>query len=365
MAAEKKTSNHQKAFGWAARDISGILSPFNFTRRATEESDVRIKILYCGICHSDLHLSKSDIDFPITYPLVPGHEIVGEVIETGANVKKFKAGDRAGVGCLVRSCGDCEQCHESLESYCHKMVLTYNSTDHDGSPTYGGYSDTIIVHERYVFRIPERLPLHSAAPLLCAGITVYSPMRYFGLDRPGLHVGVVGLGGLGHVAVKFAKAMGMTATVISTSPHKQKEAIELLRADRFLVSTNDQQLKEAIGSLDGIIDTVSAYHPIAPLLGLLKQHGKLVVLGASAEPLRVPSIPLLLGRKIVSGSAAGGMKETEEMIDFAAEHNINAEVEVIPMNYVNTAMERLAKGDVKYRFVIDVGNSLKADYMNG
>ncbi|PKU83142.1 putative mannitol dehydrogenase [Dendrobium catenatum] len=352
MAAEKKTRHQNKAFGWAARDTSGILSPFNFTRRATEESDVRIKILYCGICHTDLHMSKSVIDFPITYPLVPGHEIVGEVIETGANVKKFNAGDRAGVGCFVRSCGDCDQCNESLESYCNRAVMTYNGTDHDGSPTYGGYSDTIVVHERYVFLIPDRLPLHSAAPLLCAGITVYSPMRYFGLDRPGLHVGVVGLGGLGHVAVKFAKAMGMSATVISTSPHKQKEAIELLGADRFL---------EAIGSLDGIIDTVSAYHPIAPSLGLLKAHGKLVVLGASKEPLQVPSIPLLLGRKIVSGSAAGGMKETQEMINFAAEHNISAEVEVIPMSYVNTAMERLAKGDVKYRFVIDVGSSLKAD----
>lgn len=359
MAAEKKTIIHQKAFGWAARDTSGILSPFGFTRRATEESDVRIKILYCGICHSDLHMATSDIDFPINYPVVPGHEIIGEVVEAGEKVKKFKPGDKAGVGCFVRSCGDCEQCNENLESYCHRAVMTYNGTDYDGSPTYGGYSDTIVVHERYVFRISGKLPLHSTAPLLCAGITVYSPMRYFGLDRAGLHIGVVGLGGLGHVAVRFAKAMDMRVTVISTSPHKQKEAIGLLGADHFLVSTDEEEIKAATGSLDGIIDTVSAYHPIAPLLGLLKAHGKLVVLGAPKEPLRVPSIPLLMGRKIVSGSAAGGMKETQEMLDFAAEHNITAEVEVISMNYVNTAMERLAKGDIRYRFVIDVANTLK------
>ncbi|XP_020583038.1 probable mannitol dehydrogenase [Phalaenopsis equestris] len=359
MAAEKKTSTHHKALGWAARDNSGILSPFNFTIRATDESDVRIKILYCGICHSDLHLSKQDIDFPITYPLVPGHEIIGEVVEAGDKVKKFKVGDKGGVGCFVRSCGDCEQCEESLESYCHRAVTTYNATDYDGLPTYGGYSDTIVVHERYVFHIPDQLPLHSAAPLLYAGITVYSPMRYFGLDQPRLHVGVVGLGGLGHVAVKFAKAMKMKVMVISTSPRKQKEAIELLGADQFLLSTNEEQIRAAIGSLDGIIDTVSAYHSIEPLLGLLKAHGKLVVLGASKEPLQVPSIPLLLGRKMVSGSAAGGMRETQEMIDFAAEHNITAEVELIPMSYVNTALDRLAKGDVRYRFVIDVANTLK------
>ncbi|XP_020580725.1 probable mannitol dehydrogenase [Phalaenopsis equestris] len=298
MAAEKKTSTHHKAFGWAARDNSGILSPFNFTRRGTGESDVRIKILYCGICHGDLHQSKQDIDFPVTYPLIPGHEIIGEMVEAGDKVKKFKAGDKAGVGCFVRICGDCEQCKESLESYCHRAVMTYNATDYDGSPTYGGYSDTIVVDERYVFRIPDRLPLHSTAPLLCAGITVYSPMRYFGLDQSGLHVGVVGLGGLGHMAVKFAKAMKMKVMVISTSPHKQKEAIEILGADQFLLSTNEQQIKAAAGSLDGIIDTVSAYHLIEPLLGLLKAHGKLVVLGASKEQLQVPSIPLLLGRKM-------------------------------------------------------------------
>ncbi|PKA62251.1 putative mannitol dehydrogenase [Apostasia shenzhenica] len=358
MATEKKTL---KAFGWAARDSSCVFSPFNFTRRASEEHDVTIKILYCGICHSDLHLARNEVGLPVSYPLVPGHEIAGEVIETGPKVSKFRPGDKAGVGCFVRSCGTCENCEQDLESYCSRSVFTYGGIDYDGAATHGGYSDVIVVPERYVFRMPESLPLHAAAPLLCAGITVYSPMRYFGLDRPGLHVGVVGLGGLGHVAVRFAKAMGMKVTVISTSPEKEKEAVEVFGADRFIVSRNEELMKAATGSMDGIIDTVAGWHPVAPLIELLKAHGKLVALGAAAEPWQVPPIALLIGRKLVAGSAAGGMKETQEMLDFAAAHGITAEVEIIPMDYVNAAMDRLARGDVRYRFVIDIANTLKAN----
>ncbi|GLT44176.1 hypothetical protein SLA2020_180900 [Shorea laevis] len=349
----------RKAFGWAARDPSGVLSPFNFSRRATGEKDVAFKVLYCGICHSDLHMVKNEWGQTV-YPVVPGHEIVGEVTEIGSNVTKFKVGDRVGVGCMVGSCHSCDHCANNVENYCPKMILTYGSKYHDGTLTYGGYSDTMVVEEHFIVRIPDNLPLDAAAPLLCAGITVYSPLRYYGLDKPGAHVGVVGLGGLGHVAVKFAKAMGAKVTVISTSPNKKNEAIESLGADAFLISRNQDELEGAMGTMDGIIDTVSAHHPLLPLIGLLKSHGKLVLVGAPEKPLELPVFPLLLGRKLVGGSCIGGMKETQEMVDFAAKHNITADIEVIPIDYVNTAMERLLKADVKYRFVIDISNTMKA-----
>ncbi|KAK8321498.1 hypothetical protein V6Z11_A12G104000 [Gossypium hirsutum] len=332
----------------AARDSSGVLSPFKFSRRATGEKDVAFKVLYCGICHSDLHMAKNEWGMSV-YPFVPGHEIVGEVTEVGSKAQKFDVGDRVGVGCK-----------NNLENYCPKSILTYGAEYHDGSITYGGYSDTMVADEHFVVRIPDNLPLDVAAPLLCAGITVYSPLRYYGLDKPGLHVVVVGLGGLGHVAVKFAKAMGSKVTVISTSPSKKKEALENLGADSFLFSRDQDQLQGASGTLDGIIDTVSAQHPLFPLLGLLKSHGKLVLVGAPEKPLELPVFPLLQGRKVVGGSMTGGVKETQEMIDFAAKHNLKPDIEVIAMEYVNTAMERLLKADVKYRFVIDIGNTLKA-----
>ncbi|KAK5775635.1 probable mannitol dehydrogenase [Gossypium arboreum] len=355
--AEEEHPN--KAFGWAARDSSGVLSPFKFSRRATGEKDVAFKVLYCGICHSDLHMAKNEWGISV-YPLVPGHEIVGEVTEVGSKVQKFKVGDRVGVGCVVGSCHSCDTCRNNLENYCPKSILTYGAEYHDGSITYGGYSDTMVADEHFIVRIPDNLPLDAAAPLLCSGITVYSPLRYYGLDKPGLHVGVVGLGGLGHVAVKFAKAMGAKVTVISTSPSKKKEALENLGAYSFLVSRDKDQLQGAIGTLDGIIDSVSAQHPLLPLLGLLKSHGKLVLVGAPEKPLELPVFPLLQGRKVVGGSMTGGMKETQEMIDFAAKHNVKPDIEVIAMEYVNTAMERLLKADVKYRFVIDIGNTLNA-----
>ncbi|KAK8673870.1 hypothetical protein V6N13_112179 [Hibiscus sabdariffa] len=345
-----------KAFGWAARDPCGVLSPFKFSRRATGEKDVAFKVLYCGICHSDLHMVKNEWGFSL-YPLVPGHEIVGEVTEVGNKVRKFKVGDRVGVGCVVGSCRSCNSCKDDLENYCPKSILTYGAKYHDGSITYGGYSDTMVADEQFIIRIPENLPLDAAAPLLCAGITVYSPLRYYELDQPGLHIGVVGLG---HVAVKFAKAMGVKVTVISTSPTKRKEALENLGADSFLVSRDNDQLQGVIGTLDGIIDTVSAEHPLLPLIGLLKSNGKLILVGAPEKQLELPIFPLLQGRKVVGGSMTGGMKETQEMVDFAAKHNVKPNIEVIAMEYVNTAMERLLKADVKYRFVIDIGNTLKA-----
>ncbi|CAB4314372.1 unnamed protein product [Prunus armeniaca] len=348
-----------EAFGWAARDTTGHLSPFNFSRRATGDEDVRFKVLYCGICHTDLSSIKNEWGI-CTYPIVPGHELVGEVTEVGSKVKKTKVGDRVGVGGVIGACHDCDNCNNDLEIYCPKMVLTYSSIYHDGTVTYGGYSDTMVANERYIVHFPDSMPLDGGAPLLCAGITMYSPLKYFGLAEPGKHIGIVGLGGLGHVGVKFAKAFGAKVTVISTSPSKKEEALKQFGADSFLVSRDQDQMQAAMGTFDGIIDTVSAVHAISPLIDLLKSHGKLIMVGAPDKPLELPVYPLLMGRKLVAGSAVGGMKETQEMIDFAAKHNITAEIEVISMDYVNTAMKRLAKNDVRYRFVIDVGNTLAA-----
>nr|AKL59767.1 cinnamyl alcohol dehydrogenase [Rubus deliciosus] len=359
MVASAEQEHPNKAIGWAARDTSGVLSPFNFSRRETGEKDVAFKVLYCGICHSDLHMVKNEWGSS-TYPLVPGHEIVGVVTEVGSKVQNIKVGDKVGVGCMVGSCRSCDSCADHLENYCPKMILTYSAKYYDGTTTYGGYSDIMVADENFIVRIPENLPLDGAAPLLCAGITTYSPLRHFGLDKPGMHVGVVGLGGLGHVAVKFAKALGVKVTVISTSPKKKAEAVERLHADSFLVSTDQNEMQAAMGTMDGIIDTVSAVHPLVPLIGLLKTQGKLVMVGAPEKPLELPVFPLIMGRKIIGGSCIGGMKETQEMINFAAKHNITADIEIIPIDYVNTAMDRLVKADVRYRFVIDIGNTLKA-----
>ncbi|BFG35657.1 hypothetical protein CerSpe_219310 [Prunus speciosa] len=359
MAVSPEQEHPKKAFGWAARDSSGVLSPFTFSRRATGENDVTFKVLYCGICHTDLHMVKNEWGLS-TYPLIPGHEIVGVVTEVGSKVEKLKVGDHVGVGYMIGACQSCDSCSNNAENYCPEMIPTSGAKYHDGTTTYGGYSDIMVANEHFVVHVPDNLPLHGAAPLLCAGVTTYSPLRYFGLDKPGMHVGVVGVGGLGHVTVKFAKAMGVKVTVISTSPNKKAEAIENLGADSFLVSRDDGQMKAAMGTMDGIIDTVSAVHPLLPLIGLLKNNGKLVLVGAPEKPLELPVFPLLMGRKIVAGSAVGGMKETQEMIDFAGKHNITANVEVIPVDYVNTAMERLIKTDVRYRFVIDIANTLKS-----
>ncbi|XP_042391188.1 probable mannitol dehydrogenase [Zingiber officinale] len=358
-AASPEEVRRSPAFGWAARDTSGVLSPFTFSRRKNGENDVTIKILYCGICHSDLHSVKNEWQNSV-YPIVPGHEIVGVVTEVGGKVDRFKVGDHAGVGCMVNSCRSCHECTGHQENYCPGMILTYNSTDADGTVTYGGYSDSVVVEEHFAVRFPAGMPLDRGAPLLCAGITVYSPMKRFGFDVPGKHIGVVGLGGLGHVAVKFGKAFGAKVTVISTSPSKRQEAVERLGADAFLVSKDPDEMKAAWGTMDGIINTVSAAHEVTPLLSLLKTFGQMVMVGAPEKPLEIYAFPLLLGGKSIVGSAIGGMKETQEMIDFAAEHNVTADIELISMDYVNKAMERVAKADVRYRFVIDIGNTLSA-----
>ncbi|KAL0379033.1 UNVERIFIED_CONTAM: 8-hydroxygeraniol dehydrogenase [Sesamum radiatum] len=359
MATSPETEHPVKAFGWAAKDTSGIFSPFKFSRRATGEHDVLLKILYCGVCHSDLHMAKNELGFT-QFPMVPGHEIVGIVTEVGSKVKKCKVGDKVGVGCLVGSCRQCDLCDRDLENYCAKQILTYSMPYYDGTITQGGYSDIMVADEHFVILWPDNFPLHAGAPLLCAGITTYSPLRHFGLDKPGTSVGIVGLGGLGHLAVKFAKAFGCRVTVISTSISKKEEAIGKLGADEFLVSSDPEQMQAAIGTLDGIIDTVSATHSLFMLVNLLKAEGKLILVGLP-QSLEIPIFPLLIGRRAIIGSATGGLKETQEMIDFAAKHNILPDVEMIPMDYVNTAMERLFKSDVKYRFVIDIANTLKAE----
>ncbi|KAI0507179.1 hypothetical protein KFK09_013300 [Dendrobium nobile] len=353
--------DRRKAFGLAARDNSGVLSPFHFSRRANGEDDVTIKILYCGICHSDLHQLKNEWKNTI-YPCVPGHEIVGVVTEIGSKVAKFKIGDKAGVGCLIGSCHSCESCNQNEENYCSKFVLTYNSVCADGAITYGGYSDKIVVDQHFVVKLPENLAMDKAAPLLCAGITVYSPMKNLQLNEPGKHLGVVGLGGLGHVAVKFGKAFGMKVTVISTSVKKREEAIDRLGADEFLVSSDPLQMQAAMGTMDGIIDTVSAKHDLVPLIALLKTKGWLVMIGIPEHPLELSVGPLLFGGKTITGSLIGGIKDTQEMIDFAGKHNITADIELISADYVNKAMERLAKADVRYRFVIDIGNTLNGAF---
>ncbi|KAK8950826.1 putative mannitol dehydrogenase [Platanthera zijinensis] len=354
---EVAASQRRTAFGLAATDNSGVLAPFHFFRRENGDEDISIKILYCGICHTDLHQAKNEWKSTI-YPCVPGHEIVGIVTEVGANVQKFKIGERAGVGCLVGSCRRCDSCSQNQESYCSNLIFTYNSIDTDGSNTYGGYSDMIVVDQHFAVKFPENLPMDKGAPLLCAGITVYSPMKNLGLNEAGKHLGVVGLGGLGHVAVKFGKAFGMKVTVISSSAKKKAEAIDGLGADDFLVGSDSQHMQAAAETMDGIIDTVSAKHELAPLIALLKKNGKLVLLGAPEEPLELHVMPLLNGAKGIIGSLIGGMKDTQEMIDFAGEHNITAEIELIGAGYVNRAMARLAKSDVRYRFVIDIGNTL-------
>ncbi|XP_010531428.1 PREDICTED: probable cinnamyl alcohol dehydrogenase 9 [Tarenaya hassleriana] len=358
MAKSLEMEHPNKALGWGARDKSGVLSPLRFSRRDNGDDDVTVKILYCGVCHSDLHSLKNDWGFT-HYPIIPGHEIVGVASKVGKNVTKFKEGDCVGVGVIVNSCQSCETCEQDLENYCPRVVFTYNSHDRDGTMTYGGYSDTIVVDQRFVLRFPEGLPPDAGAPLLCAGITVYSPMKYYGMTtEPGKHLGVAGLGGLGHVAVKIGKAFGLKVTVISRSQAKESEAIDRLGADSFLVTTDPQKMKAAMGTMDFIIDTVSAVHSLFPLLGLLKVNGKLVTLGLPEKPLELPIFPLVLGRKMVGGSDIGGMKETQEMLDFCGKHGITADIELIKMDEINVAMERLSRSDVKYRFVIDVANSL-------
>ncbi|KAI5078663.1 hypothetical protein GOP47_0006334 [Adiantum capillus-veneris] len=353
-------SKPQQVLGYAARDASGHLSPFTFQRRPTGADDVAFNVSYCGICHSDLHCLKNDWKFS-SFPLVPGHEIVGIVKEVGSNVSNFEIGDHVGVGCLVGACGSCDACELNLDQYCESIIPTYNGIDVDGSTTRGGYSTIMLANHRFVFKMPINLPLDQAAPLLCAGISVYSPMKHFNMIEKGKKLGVVGLGGLGHMAIKFGKAFGLEVTVISSSPHKEKEAKEFLSVDHFLLSTNVEEMQKSRKTLDYIIDTISAEHAIDPLLNMLKIDGKLVFLGLPPTPLQLQAFSIIGGRRLIAGSGIGGVRETQEMLDFCGKHNITSIVEKVPISDVNKAMERLEKGDVKYRFVIDVANSLKSE----
>ncbi|XP_059636100.1 probable cinnamyl alcohol dehydrogenase 6 [Cornus florida] len=348
------TPNHtQTVFGWAAHDSSGKITPYVFKRRENGMNDVTIEILYCGICHTDLHHVKNDWGITM-YPVVPGHEITGVITKVGSNVRNFKVGEKVGVGCLAASCLECEFCKDSQENYCDEVQFTYNGIFWDGTITYGGYSKMLVADHRYVVHVPENLPLDAAAPLLCAGVTVFCPMKDNLLMDGGKKIGVVGLGGLGHVAVKMGKAFGNHVTVISTSPSKEKEAKEHLHADDFIVSTNQQHMEARKRTLDFILDTVSAKHSLGPTLELLKVNGTLVIVGAPDKPIDLPSFPLIFGKRVVKGSMTGSMKETQEMMDACGKHNITCDIEIVQSDQINEALERLAKNDVKYRFVIDI-----------
>ena len=349
-----------KAYSAAGR--SSPLASTTIPRRDPTDRDVQIEILYCGICHSDLHYVRDEWHdvMPAVYPAVPGHEIVGRVRKVGAAVGKFKAGDLVGVGCLVDSDHTCPNCREGLEQFCPGQVLTYGSPDrHRTAPvTYGGYSDSIVVDERFVLRIPPNLKPAAAAPLLCAGITTYSPLRHWGVTR-GKKVGVVGLGGLGHMAVKFARAFGAHVVVFTTSPGKREDALRL-GAHEVVLSRDANEMKQHAGSFDFILDAVAAPHDINAYINLLARDGNLTMVGAPDKPLPVAVFGLIMGRRSFSGSPIGGLAETQEMLDFCGQHDITADVEVIPIQKVNEAYERMLRSDVKYRFSIDMA-SLKSE----
>jgi uncharacterized zinc-type alcohol dehydrogenase-like protein len=349
-----------KSKAYSAASAASPLASSIIPRRDTTERDVQIEILYCGICHSDLHTVRNEWSsiMPTVYPCVPGHEIVGRVTKVGSAVRAFKPGDLAGVGCLVDSDHTCPNCQDGLEQLCPNQTLTFNSPDkHLGGVTYGGYSESIVVDEHFVLRIPANLDLAGVAPLLCAGITTYSPMRRWG-DIKGKKVGVVGLGGLGHMGVKFARAFGARVVVFTTSPGKKEDALRL-GADEVIVSRNADEMKKHIGSFDFILDTVSAVHDINAYIHLLRRDGNITLVGAPEKPLAVSAFALLFGRRSLSGSIIGGIAETQEMLDFCGKNNITADVEVIPIQKVNEAYERLVKSEVKYRFSIDMA-SLKS-----
>ncbi len=344
-----------KAFGVVTADTP--MKPFHIQRRTLLPHDVEIEILYCGICHSDLH-SVRDEWHNAVYPLVPGHEIVGRITKVGGHVHKFRIGDLAAVGCMVDSCGKCEYCEEGEEQFCEvETTMVFNSPDRvSGGQTYGGFSENIVVNENYVLHVPTSLDLPSAAPLLCAGITVYSPLKHWHTE-PGKKVGIIGIGGLGHLAIKIAKAMGAHVTVFTTSVSKAADA-KRLGADEVTLSTDPEQMKKQ-SKLDMILDTVSAKHDANVFLNLLKVDGALVLVGLPVEPLPVAAFNLVKGRKSFSGSNIGGIAETQEMLDFCAKHQITADIELINIEQANEAFARLEKGDVHYRFVIDMASLKK------
>lgn len=345
-----------KAFGTEAAEAA--LQQMGIQRRKPTPHDVEIEILFCGVCHSDLHTARNEWH-STTYPCVPGHEIVGKVVSVGEHVSKFRIGDLAGVGCMVDSCRECQYCREDLEQYCENgNIGTYNSPDrHLGTQTYGGYSESIVVDEAFVLRIPENLDLAATAPLLCAGITTYSPLRHWRVG-PGQLVGVVGIGGLGHMAVKIAKAMGAEVVVFTTSPSKVEDA-RRLGADQVVLSKDRDQMRQYSGKLHFLLDAVSARHDINAYLKLLRVNGTLALVGAPEEPLPVAAFSLIPYRRSFAGSLIGGIAETQEMLDFCGKHDIVADIEMIDIQQINEAYERLLKGDVKYRFVIDMASLRK------
>lgn len=342
---------------YAAQNAKSPLAPFNFERRDVKPHDVHIEILYCGVCHSDIHQARSEWG-PAIYPLVPGHEIVGRVVNVGSEVRNFKVGDLAGVGCFVDSCRVCENCQAGEEQYCDEgMNSTYNDYERDGTtPTYGGYSTEIVVDEKYTLKVSEKLPLSGVAPLLCAGITTYSPLRYVGVKK-GDKVAVLGLGGLGHMAVKFAAAFGAEVTMLSSSPSKEADA-KKLGASHFVLTSDKEAMKKHANSFDYILNTVSATHDYSVYLNLLRTNGTMIIVGVPPQASEVPAFNLIGKRRSIIGSLIGGIKETQEMLDFCAEHNIVSEIELIDADYINDAYDRMLKSDVKYRFVIDI-NSLR------
>jgi uncharacterized zinc-type alcohol dehydrogenase-like protein len=343
---------------YSAASATSRLGLTTIPRREPTDRDVQIEILFCGICHSDLHYARDEWhDFmPTVYPCVPGHEIVGRVISVGSAVTKFRAGDHVGVGCLVDSDQTCPNCQAGLEQFCPNGVLTYGSPDkHQTAPlTYGGYSDSIVVDERFVLRIPANLNLAAAAPLLCAGITTYSPMRHWKVGK-GKKVGIVGIGGLGHMGIKWAHAFGAHTVVFTTSPSKREDALRL-GANEVVISKNADEMKKHAGSFDFILDCVAANHDINAYVNLLTRDGNITMVGAPEKPLEVAVFGLILGRRSFSGSPIGGIAETQEMLDFCGEHHITADVEVIPIQQINEAYERIVRSDVKYRFVIDMAS---------
>ncbi|KAJ4834604.1 hypothetical protein Tsubulata_024481 [Turnera subulata] len=346
----------RRVIGWAARDPSGHLSPYSFNLRQTRAEDVVLKVLYCGVDHTDLHIIRSEIA-SASYPLVPGHEVVGEIVELGAEVKNFKVGDIVGVGGLVWSCGDCFCCKSNMEQYCNQRIFTYNGVDLDGRTTQGGYSSAMVVHKNFLVRIPDKLSPEQAAALLCAGVTAYSPLRQFsGCNEP-LKAGILGLGGVGHMGVLIAKAMGHHVTVISSSDKKREEALKHLGADAFLVSSDVEEVEKATNSLDYILDTVPVVHPLETYLSFLKPNGKLIIVGAPPNPLQFIASQIITGKKTISGSFIGSIEDTQELLDFWAKKGLTSMIEVVKMDYVNKAFERMERNDVRYRFVLDVAGS--------
>ncbi len=339
---------------YAAQNATTPLAPFNFERRDAGPNDVQIEIMYCGVCHSDIHQVRDEWGGSI-YPMVPGHEIIGRITGVGDEVKNFKVGELAGVGCFVDSCRTCPSCLANEEQYCDNgMTATYNGRDKEGNPTYGGYSTQIVVDEKYILHVSEKLPIEGVAPLLCAGITTYSPLRHWKIGE-GHKVAVVGLGGLGHMAVKFAASFGADVTVLSTSKSKEQDALNL-GAHHFAVSSNPETMNKLKGHFDFILSTISAQHDYNQYLDLLTLNGTMVVVGVPPQPSVVQAFSLIGKRRSLAGSLIGGIKETQEMLDYCAEHNIVSDVEVIKASEINTAYERMLKGDVRYRFVIDIAS---------